>query len=134
MKATTRWEKSKLVVIFEGKVSKTEFLYQHNKIHSDPRYEKVKIIFIDFSKADFSSLAVEDSYYPVAADYGKDILSTHYIMAFVATDEHTIRFIEYYIKHVLEYGVDWKIDIFPSQEDAENWIMAQQVAGGDATR
>lgn len=124
MKATVTLEEYGLVVVFEGLITRLEFLSHHDKILNDPRLKDTKFKIIDFTLADFSKLEIEDAYFPVAADHKLNLLSSDHALAFVAKNAHTVRFVEYYKTEATKLGAAWEIKIFASREEAINWIKS----------
>lgn len=114
------WETKGVIWAFHGTITGQDGIKATQAIYGDPRFDCLRYGIIDLSRAKQFNLSAEEVETAAALDEAATLINPRLVLAIVTDEEEALTFAELYKSAMSE--TTWKVEIFPSMEDAEDWI------------
>jgi len=120
MPYTITWMTKGVIWAFHGTITGQDGIKANQDIYGDPRFDDLRYGIVDLSKAKQFNLSAEDVEIAAALDEAATLSNPRIVVAIVAAEKEALKFAELY-KSAMS-NTNWKVGIFPSMEDAEDWV------------
>jgi hypothetical protein len=114
------WKPRGVIWTFHGTITGQDGVKANQEIYGDPRFDSLRYGIVDISRAKKFNLSGEDVETAAALDEAATLINPRLGLAIVADEEEALKFAEMYKSAMGE--TRWKVEIFPSMEDAEDWV------------
>jgi hypothetical protein len=114
------WKPGGVIWTFHGILTGQDGVKANLDIYGDPRFDDLQYGIVDLSKVKQFDLTGEDVEAAAALDEAATITNPRLILAIVAHESEAVKFAELYKSAMSESS--WKVEIFQSMEDAEEWV------------
>lgn len=114
------WKPRGVIWTFHGTITGQDGIKANQAIYGDPRFDSLRYGIVDLSRAKQFNLSGEDVETAAALDEAATLSNPRLVLAIVADAKEALRFAELYKSAMSK--TRWKVEIFPSMEDAEDWI------------
>jgi len=114
------WKPKGVIWAFHGTITGQDGIKANQDIYGDPRFDDLRYGIVDLSKAKQFNLSAEDVEIAAALDEAATLSNPRIVVAIVAAEKEALKFAELY-KSAMS-NTNWKVGIFPSMEDAEDWV------------
>jgi hypothetical protein len=114
------WETKGVIWAFHGTITGQDGVKANQAIYGDPRFDSLRYGIVDLSRAKQFNLSGEDVETAAALDEAATLINPRLVVAIVADEKEALKFAEIYKSAMSE--TSWKVEIFPSMEEAEAWV------------
>ena len=120
MPYTITWMTKGVIWAFHGTITGQDGIKANQDIYGDPRFDDLRYGIVDLSKAKQFNLSAEDVEIAAALDEAATLSNPRLVVAIVTVEKEALKFAELYKSAMTK--TNWKVEIFPSMEDAEDWV------------
>lgn len=114
------WKPEGVIWTFHGTLTGQETLQASSAIYGDPRFDNLRYGIVDISAVVEFKLLSEDLEAAAAMDEAATLTNPRLVVAVVAVRDEAVTVAEIYQSAMAE--TSWKVEIFPSMQEAEDWV------------
>jgi len=126
------WKARGVIWTFSGSLTGKDAIQANLDIYGDPRFDDLRYQIVDISEVEQFNIASEDLDAAASLDDAATISNNRLIVAIVAANMEAVKVAKLY-EAAMETCA-WKVKIFGSLQDAQEWIRLTCGSLGDAMK